>query len=96
MRDVGMRRVTTEISKIIDNNDIVGSGRLTEDCIHNLEVDSDYRRHGFATEILRELIQLGGKRLWVKTDNNAAISLYKKIGFVIFKEDGGYYEMRLP
>lgn len=91
-----MNRITTEISKIIDNNDIAAYGRLTEDCIHDLDVNPDYRRHGFATEILRELIQLGGKRLWVKTDNNAAISLYKKIGFVIFKEDGGYYEMRLP
>ena len=91
-----MNRITTEISKIIDNNDVAAYGRLTEDCIHDLEVDPDYRRQGFATDILRELIQLGGKRLWVKTDNNAAISLYKKIGFVIFKEDGGYYEMRLP
>lgn len=91
-----MSRITTEISKIIDNNDIAAYGRLTEDCIHDLDVNPDYRRRGFATEILRELIQLGGKRLWVKTDNNAAISLYKKIGFVIFKEDGGYYEMRLP
>ena len=91
-----MSRITTEISKIIDNNDVAAYGRLTEDCIHDLEVDPGYRRQGFATEILRELIQLGGKRLWVKTDNNAAISLYKKIGFVIFKEDGGYYEMRLP
>jgi len=91
-----MSRITTEISKIIDNNDVAAYGRLTEDCIHDLEVDPGYSRQGFATEILRELIQLGGKRLWVKTDNNAAISLYEKIGFVIFKEDGGYYEMRLP
>ena len=91
-----MNRVTTEISKLIDNNVVVAHGRLTEDCIHDIDVNSDYRRHGFATEIIQELIQLGGKRLWVKTDNNAAISLYKKIGFVIFKEDGGYYEMRLP
>lgn len=90
-----MSRITTEISKIIDNNDVAAYGRLTEDCIHDLEVDPDYRRHGFATEIVQELIQLGGKRLWVKTDNDAAISLYKKLGFTVVREDGGYYEMRL-
>lgn len=85
--------ITTEISKIIDNNVIVARGRLTKDCIHDLDVDQDYRRQGFATEIARELIQLGGKRLWVKSDNDAAISLYQKLGFAIAREDSGYYEM---
>lgn len=90
-----MNRITTEISKIIDNNVVVAHGRLTEDCIHDIDVDPDYRRHGFATEIIRELIRLGGKRLWVKINNDAAISLYKKLGFTVVREDGGYYEMRL-
>lgn len=89
-----MNTITTEIAKIVDNNNVVAYGRLTGDCIHDLEVDPDYRRHGFATAIIRELIQLGGKRLWVKKDNDAAISLYRKLGGTVFKEDNGYYDMR--
>lgn len=90
-----MRNITTEISKLIGNKEVIAHGRLTGDCIHDLEVDMDYRNCGFATEIINKLILYGGKRLWVKADNNEAISLYRKLGFLVSREEDGYYEMQL-
>jgi len=87
--------VTTEISKIINNTTVVARGRLTDSFIHDLDVSPEYRRQGFAQEIVRGLIQLGGKRLWVKSTNSAAIRLYEKLGFKAERYEEGYYLMGL-
>lgn len=87
--------VTTEISKIINNNTVVARGRLTDSFIHDLDVSPEYRRQGFAQEIVRGLIQLGGKRLWVKSTNSEAIRLYEKLGFKAERYEEGYYLMGL-
>lgn len=87
--------ITTEVSKLAGNKKVVASGRTTNGFIHDVEVDPGYRRRGLATEIIHELMMLGGEKLWVRIGNYAAISLYNKAGFKIAKEDGGFYLMSL-
>ncbi len=70
---------------------IVGFGGVWTvlDCadITDIAVDADYRRCGLGAEIMRLLIRICADRgvktvnLEVKTTNDAAIALYKKMGF---------------
>ena len=48
---------------------------------YNIDVKKKYRRKGFATFILTQLIANGGTWLWVRKNNKKAIKLYKKLGF---------------
>lgn len=87
--------ITTEVSKLTGNDTVIGRGRLTGVYIHDLDVTELYRRHGLGSEIVRELIGLGGRRLWCAVDNLPALAMYEKLGFKQIREDGGYYEMEL-
>ena len=86
---------TIEISILINNKEVIGRGRITEDVIHDLDVDLKYRGQGVATEIVRKLIGLGGRQLFVHVKNMPAIRLYQKCGFEIVDEADGFYKMRL-
>ena len=90
-----MDGLTTEVSILRDNKELVGKGRITGDVIHDLDVELKYRREGVATEIVRKLIGLGGRQLFVHVKNMPAIRLYQKCGFEIVDEADGFYKMRL-
>ena len=90
-----MDGLTTEVSILRGNKELIGKGRVTGDVIHDLDVELKYRRHGIATEIVRKLIGLGGRRLFVDVKNMPAIRLYQKCGFEIVDDDGRFYKMRL-
>lgn len=74
-------KITYEVNILKNNKDIIATGRLTNHCIHNIDVKKKYRRKGFATFILIQLITNGGTWLWVRKNNKKAIKLYKKLGF---------------
>ncbi|MFN8073316.1 MAG: ribosomal protein S18-alanine N-acetyltransferase [Mycobacterium sp.] len=54
--------------------------------IHTIGVDPDYQRHGIGRGMLSRLLDFAGPEsvvyLEVRTDNEAAISLYRSVGFV--------------
>lgn len=52
--------------------------------IRHLAVEQDCRGRGVATELIRAMLQRSGgaaSRVWLRTDNTAAMKLYEKNGF---------------
>ena len=47
-----------------------------------MEVYKDYRGYGLSETLMKEAIKNGGNKLGVYSDNEVAIRLYKKLGFV--------------
>ena len=65
--------------------------------LYSIGVSEEYRGRGVADKLLeqasKELISLGfeSTRLEVRTDNRAAIKLYKKVGFTAIKRLKSFY-----
>lgn len=63
--------------------------------INHFVVDINYRKKGYASEIMQELLNRLTKKqliyLEVRTDNTAAINLYKKFGLEIINTRKNYY-----
>ncbi|MFM1540994.1 ribosomal protein S18-alanine N-acetyltransferase [Helcococcus ovis] len=63
--------------------------------INHFVVDINYRKKGYASEIMQELFNRLTKKqliyLEVRTDNTAAINLYKKFGLEIINTRKNYY-----
>lgn len=77
-----------EIIINIDNDELIGcvfvGDKKDKGFIHSLWVSKKYRRKGFATILMKDAIhKLNGIDLTVSITNKPAISLYKKLGFVI-------------
>ncbi|MEM0158640.1 MAG: ribosomal protein S18-alanine N-acetyltransferase, partial [Thermoplasmataceae archaeon] len=77
---------------------IVGSKVNSEEArVLLLAVDENYRGMGIGRTLIEEFIQLCLKeniisvRLEVRTDNERAISFYKKLGFIITARMTAYY-----
>ena len=49
--------------------------------ISRLIIFEPYQNKGYGTQVVKELIQMGYKSLWVRSDNLRAIHVYKKCGF---------------
>jgi ribosomal protein S18 acetylase RimI-like enzyme len=90
-----MRDLTSEIRILKDNHTEIAHGRMTDGCIHDVDVHPEYRRCGHGTEIVSRLIDMGGRYLWVASDNQPAVELYLSLGFHIEQESNGYYKMSL-
>ena len=45
-------KITYEINILKNNKEVIATGRLTNHCIHNIDVKKKYRRKGFATFII--------------------------------------------
>ena len=73
----------------------IAVGSVTDGCIHDVEVAMEYRRHGYGTTLVKSLMLLGGRWMWVAASNMPAISLYGHLGFQIIETDGTYYKMQL-
>ena len=85
----------TATIKIADHENDIAYGSVTGSCIHDLEVYEHYRNQGYGRKLLKALIQLGGNWMWVSADNQAAISLYRSLGFKVMETDDGWYRMQL-
>ncbi|MFM1515741.1 ribosomal protein S18-alanine N-acetyltransferase [Helcococcus ovis] len=68
---------------------------LDEVNINHFVIDTKYRKKGYASEIMQELLKRINKKqliyLEVRTDNIAAINLYKKFGLEIINTRKNYY-----
>lgn len=71
---------------------------LDEGHITNVAVDPTYRRNHIGEALIKEMVRLteeGGTESWtleVRVDNEAAIRLYEKMGFISYGVRPRYYE----
>jgi ribosomal-protein-alanine N-acetyltransferase len=89
---------------ILDKSDLSGYGIMTiaaQEChILNICVDPDYRRRGYASALLQQLLcsaDVHGAKtayLEVRPSNHAAIDLYTRVGFSRIGERPNYYPAR--
>jgi len=85
-----------------ESGKIAGYGTLMnvadEGDIMNLAVRKDFRRHGLGELLLRRLMERGKEKgavdfsLEVRSSNEAAVPLYRKMGFAVEGVRRGYYE----
>lgn len=68
---------------VLDGAVPVGSGSVTDGCIHDVDVVASHQRQGIGTKIIKALRILGGTWLWVDTEDNGALKFYEKCGFEI-------------
>ena len=66
---------------------------LTTSYIVALEIDVNYRNNGFATYLIQQAIKNNILNLTVNKNNENAIKLYEKIGFIKAVEEDKYYIM---
>lgn len=71
----------------------IGEGHVTDGCIHDVEVHEKYRNRGVATNIVKQLVNLGGNWMWVAVNDIQAIRIYESIGFRVSEKDGDYFKM---
>ena len=82
-----------------DNKEIVGYVAVDYKwkSICPIELCPKYRNHGLSKPIMKIAIdELGAEWLYVYTDNEVAINLYKTLGFKITGKYGKKYAMALP
>lgn len=82
-----------------DNKEIVGYVAVDYKwkSICPIELYPKYRNHGLSKPIMKIAInELGAEWLYVYTDNEVAINLYKTLGFKITGKYGKKYAMALP
>ena len=61
--------------------------------ITRLEVFEPYRRKGYGSDAVRQLVSKGYRSLWVRSDNDPAIKMYSKCDFK--KQGETMFEMRI-
>lgn len=87
--------LTCEV-RIKDGDYVLAKGCATAGCIHDLYVHDQHRRKGYATQIVKILMnECNANWLWCRSNNEEAIALYNNLGFKIDKIDDGYYKMSL-
>lgn len=60
--------------------------------ISRLIIYEPYQNKGYGTEVIKTLVNQGYKSLWVRSDNERAIHVYEKCGFV--KGETHMFEMK--
>lgn len=88
-----------------ENNNIVGyvllSNVLDETTIEDITVDTQHRNKGIARKLMEAGFTLAGKKqqqsifLEVRFSNNAAINLYRSVGFELIGERKNYYDTEI-
>ena len=98
--------VTSEVPKLINDycniivdNKIVGCLLLTNKddgkLLDEIYLEEEYRNKGIGTNIIKEVMSNNDiVYLWVYKENMQAISLYKKLGFVVIEETESRYFMK--
>ena len=86
-------------SNIVVNNKIVGCLLFTDKddgiLLDEIYLEEEYRNKGIGTNIIKEVISNNDIiYLWVYKENMQAISLYKKLGFVVIEETESRYFMK--
>ena len=98
--------VTNEVPELINDycnivvdNKTVGCLLLTKKddgkLLDEIYLEEEYRNKGIGTSILKEVISSNDiVYLWVYKKNIQAISLYKKLGFIVIDETESRYYMK--
>ena len=98
--------VTNEVPKLINDyynivvdNKTIGCLLLTKKddgrLLDEIYLEEEYRNRGIGTSILKEVINNNDiVYLWVYKKNIQAISLYKKLGFIVIDETDSRYYMK--
>ena len=98
--------VTSEVPKLINDycnivvdNKVIGCLLLTNKddgiLLDEIYLEEEYRNKGIGTNIIKEVINNNNIiYLWVYKENIQAISLYKKLGFVVIEETETRYYMK--
>lgn len=76
----------------------VGSGSVTDGCIHDVEVSAAHQRQGIGTKIINALRSIGGTWLWVDTEDVGVMKFYESLGFEVEELIDGerFAVMRIP
>ena len=83
---------------IIDDN-IIGSILLKDmpqgKLLDEIYLEKDFRNTGIGTDIIRKMLKKNRNiYLWVYKENEKAISLYNRLGFIIVDETDSRYYMK--
>ena len=84
---------------VVVDDKIVGCLLLTNRddgiLLEEIYLEEEYRNKGIGTDIIKNIISNNDIiYLWVYKENKDAISLYKKIGFIVIKETESRYYMK--
>lgn len=84
---------------IIINDKIIGSILITDlkegKLLDEIYLEKEFRNIGIGTDIIREMLEKNRNiYLWVYKENEKAISLYNRLGFIIVDETDSRYYMK--
>ena len=84
---------------IIIDDKIIGSILLKDmpqgKLLDEIYLEKDFRNTGIGTDIIREMLEKNRNiYLWVYKENEKAISLYNRLGFIIVDETDSRYYMK--
>ena len=92
-------KLLNNYSNIVVDNKVVGCLLLTDKddgkLLDEIYLEEEYRNKGIGTNIIKDIITNNNIiYLWVYKENIQAISLYKKLGFVVIEETESRYYMK--
>ena len=92
-------KLLNNYSNIVVDDKVVGCLLLTDKddgtLLDEIYLEEKYRNKGIGTNIIKEVINNNDIiYLWVYKENIQAISLYKKLGFVVIEETESRYYMK--
>ena len=87
---MGSKVVAIKTTETFIENDIIVDGVKVgyvelckeRDEITRLEIFDPYRNKGYGTKVINCMVNHGYNKLWVRSDNEHAIHVYEKCGFV--------------
>lgn len=63
--------------------------------IDEIYINKEYRSLGIGTNIIKNILDINKNvYLWVYKDNEQAVSLYKRLGFIVVDETESRYYMK--
>ena len=92
-------KLINDYFNIVINNKIVGCLLLTNKddgkLLDEIYLEEEYRNKGIGTDIIKNILNNNDiVYLWVYKENEGAVSLYKKLGFIIIEETESRYYMK--
>lgn len=94
-REIKEDSYTNQIFEIIENGAVVGGCSVMVDensaYCERIDIDEEYRNHGYGTAALRELSEMYGSVI-VAPDNEDAQRLYGRLGFEYTGDDADYID----